>query len=297
MVGIRALAAFLFAGSLLMPGEAQPDKAEQILAFAQPWIKTADYAWQRESLSRVEGASQPGLRIKDFGRFRVEFVKYDSEAAEFIIHVLQFRFETQLKDGATEQGVSEVEGQRLPPTFLHWALGFSFNAPADYRVQGVPDQQASQILDLLDFRGFVPSETPKPGMQWPLQITPDRGEAFKFKEELTRTFRCEAITPEDKGQKCKIHFDETSKVTPIETGHSWELTEREGLVWITLPDGLVQAAEWKSQATESVGGGKNAGKIHTETQVTLMRVDVPEEKPKAPRPKRIEQEARPLPPR
>jgi hypothetical protein len=273
-----------------LPCFAQADKAEEILAFANPWILAQDYAWTRESLSRLESDKKPGLRIKDNGRLRVEFIKFEDEAVVLDIHVLQYRFETQIKNDPVKQGVSALEGQRLPETWLHWALGFSVNLPSGHNLERADDQQAGQIYDLVDFRGFVPDKIPKPGMEWPLVVSPDRGEAYAFKEELKRTFRCDAAEAGDKKTKCKVHFTELLKVTPQVKSRTWEMVEREGDSWMTLPDGLIEAAEWKATSTEAVPGPEKGGKVITETTVTLTRVDTPPPRPRKSTPPKKEKE-------
>ncbi len=296
---------------ILLPGlflslsaSGQSAKYQDILAFAEPWIQPQDYAWQRESSSRIQSDREPGLCIKDVGRIRVEFVKFSDESAILDIRVLQYQFETRLRGEKPLRGVSPLQGKLLPTTFLHWALGFSLGIEPDTDLpKPVTGQQASQIYDLVDFRGLIPERPPHPGDDWHLKVVPDRGKAFLFKEELERTFHCESSKTEDGKTRCGIHFSEVFKITPTKEGGNWELTEREGNYWISFPKGLIEAAEWKTHSTESIKVPAGSTKVETETTVSLARVEVPfsiSKQPKASKPQEepgaIEKE-RPLPPR
>lgn len=286
------------------PATAQSDKFKDILAFAEPWIQPQDYAWSRESSSRIESDREPGLRIKDVGRMRVEFVKFVEESAFLNIRILQYHFETQLKGEKPMEGISPLQGQLLPAAFLHWALGFSLGMePGVDLPKPVSGQQASQVFDLVDFRGLVPDNTPRPGDEWNLKVVPDRGKEFLFKEELERSFHCESSKPEGEKTRCGVRFTEVFKITPTKESGNWELTEREGNYWISFPKGMIEAAEWKTHSTESMKAATGSMKVMTETTVSLARVDVPfgnTRKNKVPKqeglPGHIEKE-KPLPPR
>ncbi len=263
------LAVFL-AGST---AHAETVRGEEVLAYAEPWRNPRDYAWSRESKTLLEGDDTPTLHIKDVGRFRVEFVKMDEDSAVFNLWILQFKFQTQLLGKPIKQETSPLEGQKLPMTWLHWALGFSSGATPGKEAERIDGQQANQVLELIDFRGFVPSQVPKVGEEWPFKVTPDRGEDFAVKEELERKFRCQAIDARGELSKCKISFTETLKVTPQKPGRSWQVDEREGVFWVNLPEGLIEAAQWNLVSTDSVPQLEGRTKIRTETQVTLTRVE------------------------
>lgn len=281
---------FLIIGLLLpLRVASQPIAYEEVLAFAKPWVQPQDYAWKRESTSRIEGDKEPGLRIKDMGRLRVEFVKFSEESAILNIKILQYQFETQLKGEQPFSGVSPLQGQMLPPIFLHWALGYSMGIePGTDLPKPAVGQQASQVFDLIDFRGFIPKSNPHPGEDWPLRLVPDRGKTFLFKEELERSFHCDSSKAEKNKTMCGIQFSETFKMTPTKESGNWELTERKGTYWISLPKGMIDAAEWKTHSTESTKTHAGATKVETETTVSLSRVEVPfnyTPKPKTAKPK------------
>lgn len=282
----------------------QSAKYAEILAFAEPWIQPQDYAWRRESSSRIQSDQEPGLRIEDVGRMRVEFVKFAEESAILNIRILQYQFETHLRGEKPTEGISPLQGQLLPTTFLHWALGFSLGMePGTDLPKPVSGQQASQVFDLVDFRGLVPENTPQTGDDWSLRVVPDRGKTFLFKEELERSFHCESTKTEGEKTRCGVHFTEVFKITPTKESGNWELTEREGTYWISFPKGMIEAAEWKTHSTESMKAPTGSTKVMTETTVSLTRVDVPfgnTKKPKAPKQEGLPgqmQKEKPLPPR
>lgn len=290
---------------LPLPASGQPTKYEDILAFVEPWVWPQDYAWSRESTSRLQSDQEPGLRIKDVGRLRVEFVKFADESANLNIRVLQYQFETQIREEKPAMGVSDLQGQLLPPLFLHWAMGFSLGIePGVDLPKPVSGQQASQVFDLMDFRGVIPDKPLRPGEEWQLKVVPDRGKAFLFKEELERSFRCESTKTEGAKTQYAIHFKELFKITPTKESGNWELTEREGTYWVSLPKKMIEAAEWKTHSTESMKGPMGSSKVMTETSVSLSHVEVSSNgntrKPKAEKPETSAgsgEKQLPLPPR
>lgn len=277
-------------------------RGEEVLAYAEPWRNAADYAWSRESATRVEGDKEPSLRIQDVGRFRVEFVKFEEDSAIFNVWILQYKYQTQLAGKPVKRETSPLEGKKLPMTWLHWALGFSSGTVPGKEAERIDSQQASQVLELVDFRGFVPRKIPKPREEWPFKVTPDRGQEYAVKEELERKFRCDAVDEVGDVSKCKVAFTETLKMTPQKPGRSWQVDEREGVFWVTLPEGLIEAAEWKMVSTESIPRFSVRSKIQTETKVTLTRVEKSEDRKAAPRVEKRrtgkpKKDAPPLPPR
>lgn len=277
---------------------AQNPKGEGILAFTQPWIKAQDYVWKRVSESRLEKEKKVRLRIEDEGRFRVEFVKLEDESAVLNVWVLAYNYETQIDGEAPVRARSELVGTKLPVIWFHWALGYAMGASPGLGAKRADDQQASLILDLLDFRGFVPASSPKTGAEWALEVVPDRGKAFKFREELEREFKCTDASQAGEITHCAVTFEEIFKVTPDEEGRTWELHEKKGKFWVSLPDGLVDGAEWTNETTESVAGVKDTKNLLTKTTVTLKRME-PKQRAAAPRKKSPVERAPalPLPPR
>jgi hypothetical protein len=294
--------------AILLPITAwgQTSKSEQILAFATPWSKPTDYAWERESVSQVEGESQPALKIKDKGRIRVEFVKFENESALLNFTVLQLMFETRVKKEPPLQGVSPLVGKHLPTTWLHWAMGYSMDlVPGAEQPKPVQGQQASQVFELLDFRGFIPSEIPKVNSEWNLKVVPDRGKEYLVTEELERHFKCLELIPQQSAfrsgegnainggksdqVRCKLKVTELNKITPTEKSGNWELSEREGTVWLYLPKGIIDSAQWVTQSTESVKTKLGTSTIKTETKVSLAMIAIPFTSPtKPPREKESE---------
>lgn len=273
-------------------------QSERILAFAECWAMPQDYAWKRETSSQLKTDDKPGLVIEDMGRFRVEFVKFEDESAILNIRVLQYQFESRLKGDPPMHGKSPLEGVRLPPVWFHWALGSSIGLiPGKDKPKPVTDQQAAQIIDLIDFRGFIPDQIPHKDEEWPLKISPDRGKTFLFKEELERNFHCEECEKEGDKTTCRIRFSELFKLTPTAAAGNWELTERKGTYWLSHPKFTIDAAEWKTETTESMKVPGGATQIITRADVSLTRIDVPFNYKKTPGKGKIRKAEVPLPPR
>lgn len=288
----------LFFSATSPAADASPVQSERILAFVEAWAMPQDYAWKRETRSQLKSDDKPGLVIKDMGRFRVEFVKFEDESAILNIRVLQYKFESRLKDDPPLVGNSPLEGVHLPPVWFHWALGSSIGlVPGKDTPKPVTDQQAAQIIDLIDFRGFIPDQIPRKNEEWPLKIEPDRGKTFLFKEELERQFHCEERKTVGPETDCRIHFSEIFKLTPTGTAGNWELTEKKGTYWLSHPKRTIDAAEWETETTESMKIPGGATQILTHAEVSLTRIDVPFNYQKSPKKEKIKTVEVPLPPR
>ena len=298
---MRLMTAFTLLLVLATPCGAQRTDDRDLLLFGKAWLDPSDYAWSRESETRLEGHSEVGARVKDFGRLRVRFISLEEDLLGLDILVLRYRYEAQLRGGKTTRGISEMEGTRLPSVWLHPALGFSVGSdPKSGLRSGI---QAGELFELLDFRGFVPSETPQVGEVWKGKMLRKPDDRFRFREERDRTFTCESVEATEKGEKFKIKFEETLKVTSMEPSRSHEICETEGTYWVLLPMGRVEEASWESVSTEYTsksGRGGTSDSVETTTRVNLVRRDPP---PPRPRRNRNLQEGKaiheepPLPPR
>ncbi|MCA9438547.1 MAG: hypothetical protein KC978_22375 [Candidatus Omnitrophica bacterium] len=277
---------------------AQRTDEKDLLLFGKAWLDPSDYAWSRESFSRLESDKEPGASVRDVGRLRIRFIKIDGELLGLDIRVLSYRYEAKLQGKKEIQGVSELEGTRLPPVWLHPALGFSVSGDSETGIQN--NVQTGEIFELIDFRGFVPRETPVVGEEWSGKMVRKPDEFFRFKEERERKFTCVDKKETEQGDKFKVEFHEILKVTSMESSRSHELCETDGYYWVLMPQGLVETVSWESVATEYKGnnGGGPTDKVETRTVTNIVRRDPPPPKTKnKPEKEEATHTESPLPPR
>ena len=285
----------LFSASPTVRGEEAHD---QILAFARAWLNPQDYAWSRESLTRPRKGSDEAVSIKDWGRVRVEFVAAAEESVELNPHILKYEYTTQIPGDEPHSTVSNLEGQKLPPVWLHTVLGYSVGVSPDMQLQLGNSHQAAEVLDLLDFRGFVPDVMPIPGKEWTMRAERRPEGAFNFREETIRQFRCTRVEPGGaEGSRCHVEFTETVKLTSLDPKRTSELRERKGTFSLTMPLGLIEDATWETTATEYFKSGASRSQIETVTKVSLVRRDVPGSKSKNAPPDSARTTELPRPPR
>jgi len=282
--------------SLLFSGEARSERADpkKILSFAEAWVRPQDYAWTRESLTTVGNDTEPGLGMRDSGRFRIEYIKHEEESAVLDVWVLVYRFEAQLKGERPIRRLSPLEGKRLPLAWLHWALGFSSDLASTKQIKKIDRQQANQVLELIDFRGFVPSKSPEVGEEWKFNVVPDRGPQYACREKLDRSFVCKGKKQEDDETKYRVEFQDTFQVTPVLKGCSPEVRERSGVYWLNLPSGFIEAATWEETVFETLGGSKE---VETHYTVSLVRQETTTPRRRKGRRSKKAKEAEFLPPR
>ncbi len=277
----RAILSFSLIVITALPGFAQRTDERDLLLFGEAWLDSSDYAWSRESLSRLEKDSEPGARVKDFGRLRIRFISLDEDLLGLDIRVLKFRYQVQLRGDSANEGISKLEGTRLPPVWLHSALGFSVGSDPASGFQS--NIQAGEVFDLIDFRGVVPREIPLVGQEWSAKMLRKPDDRFRFREEKDRRFTCLSKETTRDGDKFEIAFIETLKVTSMEPSRSHEIRETRGKFWVILPMGRVEATTWESLSTEyksGAGKGKTSDKVETQTKVDIVRRDSPPPKPR-----------------
>ena len=286
-IGFRAAAGFPSIATLvcfaLAPGSpsgAEEESIRNLLAFATAWRDPQDYVWSRESLSQTGDRKGDPVRIKDFGRVRILLLSFEDESAVFQPTILSCRFETQLPGEPLQSGVSTLEGEKLPQAWLHPIHGFSIGVAPDQRLGLGRGHEASEVMDLFDFRGFVPNKVLQPGETWKAYIEKKPDGTFLTREETERKFVCKSIEEAGGGTRCDVDFNELVKITAEDPSRSSELREREGSYTVLLPVGLVEEATWKTTATELLKVEGKRSQIVTETAVTLVRRDVPPAKQK-----------------
>lgn len=278
---------------------AQRTDYRDLLLFGEAWIGPSDYVWSRESTSRLANDRSPGARVRDVGRLRVRFISLEEELLGLDLRILNYRFETEIRGGGLSTGISDLEGTRLPPVWLHSALGFSVDSEPGSGLHS--NLQAGELFDLLDFRGFVPREAPIVGEEWTGKTVRKPDDRYRFREERERRFTCKSKEATETGEKFEVEFSELLKVTSLAAGRTNEIRETRGTYWVILPAGLVEAASWESVSSEFTSDRDNRGvsdKIETVTKVHIARRDPP-----PPRSRKSEENAKaapeepPLPPR
>jgi len=288
---------FFFLFFMALPLEAAPES--DLLLFGKAWMDPSDYAWSRESSTRMENDKEPGAQVVDVGRLRVRFIGLEEELLGLDIDILNYRFEVRLGKGDPQSGVSKLEGMELPPVWLHTALGFSVDSDPTLGRQN--NMQAGEVFDLIDFRGFVPRGTPEVGEEWTAQMIRKPDDRFQFREERNRKFSCRSTEKVSEGDKFEIGFHETLKVTSMEASRSHEIRETEGTYWLLMPVGRVEAASWETVSTEYTslpGKGGTSEKVETTTEVHLVRREPPPPKTRdRSETKEVVPEEPPLPPR
>ena len=267
---------FLLSLPFVQEGQTEEDDNRLLLAFTRAWLNPQDYAWTRESQTRLDTREKDSVLIRDFGRVRVEFVKIAGQSAELCPRILKYHYETQLPGEPIQESVSPVEGQELPHAWLHAALGFSVGvSPKQKAAIGDSHHQAMEVLDLLDFRGFVPDEVPAPGKVWRAYTERKPDDTYLSREVMERNFRCKSVEASDDGAVCLVHFDEIVKITPQDKTRTSELRERKGEFKVRMPKGSVEEVSWKSTSTEFMTAEGKLSKIITETKASILRRDVP----------------------
>ena len=288
---------FFQALSFVQSGCANEDDNRRLLAFTEAWLNPQDYAWNRESRSRLSERDKNSVLIRDFGRVRVEFVKIAGESAELCPRILKYHYETQLPGEPLQSSLSPFEGQELPHTWLHAALGFSIGVNADQKTRiGESHHQAMEVLDLLDFRGFVPDEVPVSGKEWRAYTERKSNSTYLSQEVMERNFRCESVEASGEDTLCLVHFDEIVKITPQESSRTSELRERTGWFKVRMPQGLIEEVSWESTATEYMTVENKRSTILTETKTSIVRRDVPPPKQRTKKAEKAQQNL-PRPPR
>lgn len=260
-------------------GHAGVDDNQQLLAFTKAWLNPQDYAWTRESRSRLDEGDKKSVLIRDFGRVRVEFVKIEGESAGLSPRILKYHYETQLPGEPLQRSISPFEGKELPYTWLHAALGFSIGIDAETKTRvGESHHQAMEVLELLDFRGFVPDVVPVPKKEWRAFMERKPDSTYLSREVIERNFVCLSAIASGDGTLCSVRFEEVVKVTPNEESRTSELRERTGRFKVRMPEGLIEEVSWESATTEYMTVENERSKILTETNASILRRDVPEPK-------------------
>ena len=293
--GMAVFCCFLSIGDTV---QAQEEDSKQILAFTEAWRGPQDYVWTRESLSKADPHAKRGIRIKDSGRIRIETLSYENESVVLDPHILLYRYETELPGAPVEKRVSPLEGVDLPLVWLHSVMGFSVGLEPR-SAKGVHHaHQAGEVLEILDFRGFVPDATPEKGKKWSSRTSREADSTYAFAESVEREFECLEAVPEGEKMLCRVRFEELVKVTPTSKSRSSEIRERNGTFKVRMPEGLIEEVVWRSISTEYMGSGDSRRKIETETEARIHWREATESKPRAGRSKSENKEkVPPRPPR
>ena len=277
----RGLPTLLFSLSIGIATQAQDDKdSKQILAFVEAWRGPQDYIWTRESVSKAGPNDSRGIRIEDSGRIRIEYLSSENESVILDPLILSLRYETELPGEPVQKKTSPLEGVDLPLVWLHAVMGFSVGVDPG-RGEGIQDiHQAGEVLEILDFRGFVPDVTPVKGKEWSARTLRESDSTYDFEESVERDFECLETTQDGDSVDCKVRFQELVKLTPTSNSRSSEIRERNGIFQVRMPEGLIREVEWRSLASEYFGSGDSRRKIETQTQARILWREAKESKPR-----------------
>jgi hypothetical protein len=245
-----------------------------LLAFVESWLTPRDYVWSRTSISQAKGLSGDPVKIRDYGRVRIELLRFGEESAILSPVVLKLEYESDIPGQGVGKHTSPLEGEKLPSAWLHPALGFSVGVEPEVGARLGDDHQVAEVLELLDFRGFVPKQLPKVGATWTARFERIPDEVFSFREENERSF--EVLSMEEAGENTlyEIQFTEKVTTTPKESAGTSELRSRQGRYKVLLPIGLIEEVSWTGKAEEWFQSGSSQLEVETTSEVSMVRREV-----------------------